>query len=348
MRLTLFLKGNKMNIKLRICSVITFLLASFCYGSIEQPVTREEFERKVKQQQVKIEELEKTVSEQKKQILDLEWQIYHLKHKPEPNEEHQSDKRTETKKLQSVIEGQEVEIARLKKLFRNARIDPDSETSSTNKLMTKAEKVVMPKYIILNEDIYDVPAKTQVVLEVLVSGKISEPGLIALLEKLYTSTKAKRGFKYHNSPTNIYIYAFTSRERFESEMGQWIGMVDWVKDYDTKPNISISKRQIAHLGDKPEERFGLSEAQRIQIWKEYVKTEDRSTEEAEKKYPLSGPSLLVLSDSEGIKRIKKNAELMHRLEEYYKNELAKKYRLTHKQLEEISMEGITKDWPFPK
>lgn len=134
-----------MNIKLRICSVITFLLASICYGSIEQPITREEFERKVEQQQAKIEELEKTVSKQKKQILDLEWKIYHLKHKPEPNEEQQSDKRTETEKLQSVIEDQEAEIARLKKLFRNAGIDPNSDPNNIKKLTTEEEEKAYQK-----------------------------------------------------------------------------------------------------------------------------------------------------------------------------------------------------------
>jgi hypothetical protein len=35
----------------------------------------------------------------------------------------------------------------------------------------------MPKYSILSEDVYDIPLKTQVELNILVSGEISETGL---------------------------------------------------------------------------------------------------------------------------------------------------------------------------
>jgi len=137
----------------------------------------------------------------------------------------------------------------------------------------------MPKYSILSEDVYDIPLKTQVELNILVSGEISETGLKALLNKLYSPTKAKKGFKYHNSPTNIYIYAFTSKERAESGMGQWIAMLQ-ESPGDLRPRISINKLHIAQLGAKPEERFGLSETKRKEIWKEYVLAEDRAWEKA--------------------------------------------------------------------
>jgi len=147
------------------------------------------------------------------------------------------------------------------------------------------EKIVMPKYSILDEELYDVPIKTQVTLNVLVSGEISDRSLRALLNQLYSSTKARRGFKYHDSPTNIYIYAFTSKERAESGMGQWIAMLQ--KSYDdVKPTISINERQIAQLSAKPEELFGLPEEKRKEIWKELVLVEDRARKEAEERYPL--------------------------------------------------------------
>jgi len=285
------------------------------------------------------------------------------------------------------------------------------------------EKVIIPKYTILDEDVYDAPIKTQVSLNVLVSGNISEPGLRALLNQLYSSIKARRGFKYHDSPTNIYIYAFTSKERAESGMGQWVAMLQ--KSYDdVKPTISINERQIAQLGAKPEKRFGLSEEKRKEIWKELVLVEDRARKEAEEQYPLdptqslregqvfqlsketplmpelepadpmaalqeirrlpSGTTIKVLkvvmkqqtpwyfveakspskaslgsgwinsvalmgqSQVDLKEQLEKQAELESRLKDKYKDKLAKKYGLTREQLEKISIEGIEKDWPFPR
>lgn len=208
-------------------------------------------------------------------------------------------------------------------------------------------KVVLPTYIVLEEDVYDAPIKTQVTLNVLVSGEISDSGLRALLNQLYSSTKARRGFKNHNSPTNIYIYAFTTKERYESGMGLWIAMLQ--KSYDdVKPTISIKESQITQLGAKPEEKFGLSEAKRKQIWYEIVKAEDRTTTEAEQKYPLSDPLKPGYSQSIARKQLEKQAELQDILNEKYENELAKKYGLTRKQLDEIAVEGLIKDWSFPK
>lgn len=209
----------------------------------------------------------------------------------------------------------------------------------------KQEKVDVPSYTILNEDIRDVPLEAQVILNVLVSDKITEDGLRTLLDHLYTSTKKRRGFKYHDSPTSIYIYVFTSKERAESGRGQWIAMLQ--KGYhDVKPEISIKTWQIAQLSAKPEEKFGLSEDARKQIYSEIVKAEDRAVVEAERKYPLPDP--LVMDPSQVVivekKQLERQAELRKALIEKYKNELAKKYGLTRQQLDEISIEGFIKGW----
>lgn len=195
----------------------------------------------------------------------------------------------------------------------------------------REKKPALPEYTILNEDVYDAPIKTQVEVNVLVSGEISEAGLKTVLSQLHSSTKARKGFKYHDSPTNIYIYAFTSKERAASGMGQWIAMLQEGPG-DPKPTISINERQIAQLGAEPEERFGLSEEKRKQIWKELVLMEDRAMEETIQRYPQD---------------IKKQAEMENRLIDEYKDKLAEEHGLTREQLDEISVEGVEKDWPFP-
>ena len=193
-------------------------------------------------------------------------------------------------------------------------------------------KKAILKYTILNEDVYDAAVKTQVTLSVLGSGEISEAGLKSLLNQLYSSTKARKGFKYHDSPTSIYIYIYTSKERAESGMAQWIAMLQKAHA-ETKPTININERQLAQLGAEPEERFGLSEEKRKEIWKELILIEDRAMKEAEKRYP---------------EQWEKEIEMQRRLIDENENKLAEKYELTPDQLGKISTEGLEKDWPFPR
>ncbi len=200
------------------------------------------------------------------------------------------------------------------------KLKPTKEKKQKSKIAlsskARVKEVDMPKYSVLDENIVDTPIKTEITLNLLVSGEISDDGLRILLNKLYFSTKGRRGFRYHKSPTNIYIYAYTSKERAEAGMGQWVAMLQ--KGYDElRPTIRINPRQLAQLGAKPEERFELSEAKRIQIWNEIIKVEDRTS------YSRS-----LMGEA--------------------KNELARKYGLTRRQLDMIAGEGLRKDWPFPK
>ena len=212
-------------------------------------------------------------------------------------------------------------------------ISPTTEKDvEKQKPIVKQEKTTTFKYIILDEDVYDAPIKTQVTLSVLVSGEISEAGLKTLLNQLYSSTKARKGFKYHDSPTSIYIYAYTSKERAESGMAQWIAMLQKAQA-ETKPTININERQLAQLGAEPEERFGLSEEKRKEIWKELILIEDRAMKEAEKRYP---------------EQWEKEIEMQRRLIDENENKLAEKYELSPDQLGKISIEGLEKDWPFPR
>lgn len=192
------------------------------------------------------------------------------------------------------------------------------QTQTQTQPQTQAEKIVMPQYTVLNEDIFDdifngVYIKTQYELSILVSGEITEQGLRALLNELYSKMQLKR-FENRRNPTHFVIWAYTSKEYAESDSGQQIAMLTKLGDRDIK--ISFNERQMAQIGVKPEEKVGLSEAQRREIWNEIVKAEDRTT---------NG----ILSQKE-------------------KNDLAKKYGLTLEQLQEIRIEGLTKDWPFPK
>lgn len=222
---------------------------------------------------------------------------------------------------------------------------------SADKQKTRKQEaqIILPSYSILNEEVYEVPGKAQVEIKMLVSGQISEAGLRLLLNKTYISVKSRKGFKYHDSPTVIAIYAFTSKEKANSGT-QWIGML--IKGPRDGPTVSISKDTLSlyQSPPKPEEKFGLSETRRKQIFQEYIKVEDKAMIQAEKKHPLNTDAYLVgeyPSDSELREINKKNEELMRSLQEQYKNQIAKKCNISREQLEQICIEGVNKDWPMP-
>ena len=90
--------------------------------------------------------------------------------------------------------------------------------------------------------------------------------------------------------------------RAESGMGQWVAMLH--KSYnDVKPTININERQIAQLDAKPEERFGLSEEKRKEIWKELVLVERRASKEAEERYPLDPTQSLRVGQALQLSRV---------------------------------------------
>lgn len=187
----------------------------------------------------------------------------------------------------------------------------------------------IPKYKIVDENVYDAPVKTQVEQHILVLDTLTENNLRTLLLQRYDSIMKRKGFRYHDSPTNVYIYAYDSEEKAKLGQGLWIAMLE--KSFrNDKPNITVRGEQIKKIGKEPEEKFGLSETKRMQIFKEIIRAEDRATAEAESRYP-----------SDILKQIDLEAEL----KENYKDELAKKYGLTRDDLKNIGVEGIVNHWP---
>jgi hypothetical protein len=197
------------------------------------------------------------------------------------------------------------------------------------------------EHSIHNEDIYQVPIKTQVTLSVTINTKeITEQGVKDLLTFLYEKTKKRTGFKHHKNPTNIFIYAFTTKEKAESGMGQWIGMISQNQG-ETNPKIKISEVQFNSLNEVDEEKWGLSQYQRLEVWNKLIHLEDKARIETDAKYPL---------DKVGITEtdFDKNADLNEKIKKKYKTELAKEYGIDYSIVDSVGVEGIKKGWAFPK
>lgn len=184
---------------------------------------------------------------------------------------------------------------------------------------------------ILAEDVYDAPVKTQVTQHILVSGDLTAEGLEIFLRERYAELMSRTGYTYHASPNSVYVYAYKSKDHFESGMGQWIAMIQQAAS-ENQWKVSTNERQLHYLNTEPEERLGLTEDQRIQVFWESVRVEDRALAEAMAEHP-----------GDWEKQIDRERELT----EKYRREVAVEYGLTMEQLEEIEVEGTEKDWPMP-
>lgn len=195
-------------------------------------------------------------------------------------------------------------------------------------------------YEIVEEEIYDVPIKTQITQHIALEGQFDKEVVKEVLEIAYQDAKKRTGFKHYNPATHYHIVVYSDIKRAKSKSGNWVGLMNKIKDNDE--DYEINEDLIIQSQEPLTDKFGLSETTRMEVFKEIVLAERKATEEAEKKYDLS--------KMQGTPKEKLSVlgEYRSKLEEQYKNSLAKKYKLTREQLSEIGTEGIIKGWPFPE
>ena len=102
-------------------------------------------------------------------------------------------------------------------------------------------------YTIVDENIYDKPIKTQIEQHIVVSGIPTKAELKAEILKRYRAALARRGFRYYNPATNIYIYVYGTEQQARAGLGLWIGMI--AKGFSDKgePSVLINEARLAGL-----------------------------------------------------------------------------------------------------
>ncbi|UCI30945.1 hypothetical protein [Mesorhizobium sp. B4-1-4] len=188
------------------------------------------------------------------------------------------------------------------------------------------------KFSLIDEEIYDAPIKTQISQNIVALGVPTKEELEAEILKRYRAAEQRTAFRYHSSPTNIYLYVYGSEEQARAGQGLWIAML--AKNYsDTgDPKVVIEEGRLAALSAAPEDRFGLSEEMRRAIFKESGEAEARATREAMERVPNTEPMA--------------QAKLEVDLAEKFKADLVAKQGISEQQLLEIQAEGVTKGWPM--
>lgn len=200
-----------------------------------------------------------------------------------------------------------------------------------------AEPLAIPDipHTVLSDEVSDTPGSTQVTQNLLVAPDIAEADLRTLLTSRYALASQRTGFQYHDHPTLVAIYAYPSREHAEAGMGQWSGMILKNDAIDAEPRVSIG-RAVGRL-PAAAERFGLSVAQRQDVFRQLVLSQDRAMAEAEKQYPISPTGENVM----------KQIELESQLTNTYREALLKESGLTDDELSEIQAEAFQQNWPLP-
>lgn len=180
----------------------------------------------------------------------------------------------------------------------------------------------------MSENVYDIPIKTQVEQHILVFGEITEETLRELLRRQHAEISGRTGFKYHESPTNIYVYLYATEEQAKAGQGLWLAMSQ-MSHSETQQHITVRSEQLGPLGEVPQEKFGLTKLERQEFFKEMARLERRATDEAMTRYPSE---------------FQRQLDLERKLKDKYRKELAVKYRLTPEQLQATLLEGVTKQW----
>ena len=207
--------------------------------------------------------------------------------------------------------------------------ESDAAPASSGAAGAAEEGVV---YTMFDESISDTAIKTQVEQHIIAQGIPSPEGLAEEIRRRYAEAKARRGFRYHNPASNIYIYVYGSEDQARARQGLWIGMIAHGPADKGEPRVQISEMRLTALSTEPEERFGLSEDVRQVVFREIAAAEERATQEAMKRVPDS--------------RIMEQIELERELGTAHKRALARKYKISEEQLQEIGLEGVKKGWPW--
>jgi hypothetical protein len=105
-----------------------------------------------------------------------------------------------------------------------------------------APTVSLPPHRVLAEKTTDMALKTQVEQTLLLMGEPTTLGLRSLLEAQYGRITARRGYKYHEMPTNVYLYVYDDEEQATSGRSLWRAMLR--KDYGTEPAILLREHGL--------------------------------------------------------------------------------------------------------
>jgi hypothetical protein len=211
------------------------------------------------------------------------------------------------------------------------------------KEVIKHENTTLLKFTLLNDKTSDTPFKTEIITEILLEKReiITEKELETLLKSLYKERKNRTGFTHHETPNTVAIFAYLTKEKANSGMGQWVAMISKTNmNNDSSPIFKISKIQLNSITKKDETLSNLSDKKRHEIWRKLILAERYGAKMAHKIHPIKTGStqedLMI------------GGKLIQKWQLVKEKEIIKEYKVNQQVLDSIELEGLLKGWAFPK
>ena len=190
---------------------------------------------------------------------------------------------------------------------------------------------------IVDEEIQDSP-KSQLRQDIAVSGELTEEILVAFLHARYEDALQREGFRFHERANAVFLYCYDTVKKAELGSGSWVAMLSKTPSGDV-PEVQVKTELLELLRQPPEQRHGLTEDQRMLIFRKSIANERRADRDAESRAPF---------DASNPDSLQAQYRLADQLLQQYQEELAREYGISYEQLREISVEGLTKHWPAGK
>ena len=184
------------------------------------------------------------------------------------------------------------------------------------------------RFRLVDEVVDDLPLKTQIEQHIVATLPTNQGQIESELLARFQTLKERTGFRHHRHPTNIYLYIYETEEQARAGQGLWLAMLSYRTPRE--PSVQISQARIDALGNPPEARLGMTEANRRSLWREMVQLEERAESEARRRIPDT--------------RILEQGELQVRLAEQYRDELATAHGLSRDDLTSIMVEAFNEGW----
>lgn len=201
-----------------------------------------------------------------------------------------------------------------------------------------------------NQEIANLPINKKMQYRIVVSPQIKEAEVMPTIHKIIQDITQR-----DNDIDEIGLLLYSDKEivnsMYDVAMATWapngeygnvtpeIAKNNYRSIYKTKIQITENLEEYLKNRSKSEEKFGYTDSERKQIFKEVVAAEKRANNEAEKVYPLDKPGV-------DIDYVKKYGALSNQLMAKYVSAVRKKYNLTEDEETQISVEGVMKNWPM--
>ncbi len=163
--------------------------------------------------------------------------------------------------------------------------------------------LAIPGYELYEEKRLNYDGNAEYSGKILLTGNITKQGVRELLMRLYNRIKDANGWKYHDKPTHIFIFAYTDESRAKSKSN--LSIADLTKiGINAEPSINYDDKQFEYLDSKPVDKFGLSQAKRMEIYKSYKQALWIAGEKADEEVPSDSSEALKIGDKFIVRKSK--------------------------------------------